>query len=46
MMSLTEFGDPGLQLLPYHKVIGGLSRSGWRNWRRGSWNCLTPRPLT
>ena len=25
MMSLTEFDDPGLQLLPYHKVIGGLS---------------------
>ena len=25
MMSLTEFGDPGLQLLPYHKVMGGLS---------------------
>ena len=24
-MSLTEFDDPGLQLLPYHKVIGGLS---------------------
>ena len=24
MMSLTEFGDSGLQLLPYHKVIGGL----------------------
>jgi len=24
-MSLTEFGDAGLQLLPYHKVIGGLS---------------------
>ena len=24
MMSLTEFDDPGLQLLPYHKVIGGL----------------------
>ena len=26
MMSLTEFDDAGLQLLPYHKVIGGLSR--------------------
>ena len=25
MMSLTEFDDAGLQLLPYHKVIGGLS---------------------
>ena len=25
MMSLTEFDDPGLQLLPYHKVMGGLS---------------------
>ena len=25
MMSLTEFDDPGLLLLPYHKVIGGLS---------------------
>ncbi len=25
MMSLTEFDDPGLQLLPYHKVIGSLS---------------------
>ncbi len=25
MMSLTEFDDPGLQLLPYHKVIGGLA---------------------
>ena len=24
-MSLTEFDDPGLQLLPYHKVIGRLS---------------------
>ena len=24
MMSLTEFDDAGLQLLPYHKVIGGL----------------------
>ncbi len=25
MMSLTEFDDAGLQLLPYHKVVGGLS---------------------
>ena len=25
MMSLTEFDDAGLQLLPYHKVIGGLA---------------------
>ena len=25
MMSLTEFDDAGLQLLPYHKVIAGLS---------------------
>ena len=25
MMSLSEFDDAGLQLLPYHKVIGGLS---------------------
>lgn len=25
MMSLTEFDDPGLLLLPYHKLIGGLS---------------------
>ena len=25
MMSLTEFDDSGLQLLPYHKVVGGLS---------------------
>jgi len=25
MMSLTEFDDPGLLLLPYHKVIGGLA---------------------
>ena len=25
MMSLTEFDDAGLQLLPYHKVMGGLS---------------------
>ncbi len=25
MMSLTEFDDPGLQLLPYHKVVGGLA---------------------
>ena len=25
MMSLTEFDDSGLQLLPYHKVIGRLS---------------------
>ena len=25
MMSLTEFDDSGLQLLPYHKVIGSLS---------------------
>ena len=25
MMALTEFDDAGLQLLPYHKVIGGLS---------------------
>ena len=25
MMSLTEFDDPGLLLLPYHKVIGGLT---------------------
>ncbi len=25
MMSLTEFDDAGLQLLPYHKVIGSLS---------------------
>lgn len=25
MMALTEFDDPGLLLLPYHKVIGGLA---------------------
>lgn len=25
LMSLTEFDDPGLLLLPYHKVIGGLT---------------------
>ncbi len=25
MMSLTEFDDSGLQLLPYHKLIGGLA---------------------
>ncbi len=25
MMSLTEFDDPGLQLLPYHKAVSGLT---------------------
>ena len=26
MMTLIEFDDPGLLLLPYHRVLGGLSR--------------------
>ena len=28
MMTLVEFDDPGLLLLPYHRVIGGLDQNG------------------
>ena len=25
MMTLVEFDDPGLLLLPYHRVVGGMA---------------------
>ena len=34
MMALVEFDDPGLQLLPYHRGIGGISSADLENIRK------------
>ena len=34
MMALVEFDDPGLQLLPYHRGIGGISSADLGNIRK------------
>ena len=35
MMGLIEFGDPGLMVLPYHRVLGGLGEAALDRVRNG-----------
>ena len=45
MMTLIEFDDPGLLLLPYHRVIGGLSSEQLEGVRAGINDVFEARPL-
>ena len=45
MMTLIEFDDPGLLLLPYHRVIGGLSPEQLNQVRAGMDDVFEARPL-
>ena len=45
MMALVEFDDPGLLLLPYHRVAGGMSREQLDAVRAKMDECFESRPL-
>lgn len=45
MMALVEFDDPGLLLLPYHRVVGGLSAEQLGEVRRRIDELFDARPL-
>lgn len=45
MMTLVEFDDPGLLLLPYHRVVGGLSAEQLAEVRRRIDELFDARPL-
>ena len=45
LMSLTEFDDPGLLLLPYHKLIGGLSPQQLTALQQRLQELFDPQPL-
>ena len=45
MMTLIEFDDPGLLLLPYHRVVGGMSAAQLANVRAGIDELFDARPL-
>ena len=45
MMTLVEFDDPGLLLLPYHRVVGGLSPEQLASVRQRLDDLFDARPL-
>ncbi len=45
MMTLVEFDDPGLLLLPYHRVVGGLSAAQLADVRQRMDALFDARPL-
>ena len=45
MMALVEFDDPGLQLLPYHRGIGGISSADLENIRKELDNLFDSSPF-
>ena len=45
MMTLVEFDDPGLLLLPYHRVVGGMTADQMGEVRRRIDELFDPQPL-
>ncbi len=46
MMTLVEFDDPGLLLLPYHRVVGGMTEEQFANVRSAIDKLFESRPLS